>query len=257
MMPDNDALLEAMFPQWMIHFKANLPIIWQSSCVSELKDVYSGAAIIIGAGPSLDKQLPVLAEMQRQSIYLPIHLRPKVTLICTDRALIPCLKAGIVPSIVTSIDSDRDVWDYYRHKKVQDSMDFIKAVFGTFTHPYVVRNWKGSKYFVNTHLTGKVSDPHGQDAILQAISGKIVMNTGGNVGIFSFILAAYLGAQRIVLVGMDMDGHHEIYAEAAKTWLAGFARDLKIDIVNCTEGGNLYNIEGVREQPLNEMIKNL
>lgn len=245
MMPDNDALLKQMFPEWMTHFRINLPLVQQSKCVSDLRKKYkSNTAIVIGAGPSLEKQIDLLKAQQNENIIL----------ICCDKALYPCLKKGLVPNIVTSIDSDKKVGEFFMLPYAEAKTD---AVFDTFVHPSVISKWSGEKYFVNAHFAGKVSDPTGPDAMLQALSGKIVMNTGGNVGIFSFILAAFLECKTIALVGMDMSGHHEIYKEAAETWIAGLGRDLDIKVYNCTEGGNLYNIDGLKESTLENFLTSI
>ena len=252
MMPDNDALLKEMFPAWMANFRANLPTIWGSRCICELNNTIGNPAIIVGAGPSLlGRNHPQkLAEAKREGL--------NATIICCDRALEPCIKLGLVPDIVTAIDADPQVSKFFHDISMYRSVQRIRAVFSTTVHPDVVEGWPGwlsNVYFVNSHIAGKVSDPHGPDAVMQHVSGKIIMNTGGNVGIFSMILATYMGAKNIALVGMDMSGHHEIYEEAARTWISGLSKDLGLRTVNCTEGGNLHAVDNMEEMPLSEWLE--
>lgn len=253
MMPDNEVLLKEMFPIWMANFRANLPAIWESRCISELKDTIASPAIIIGAGPSL-------LEHNHPSVLVRAKNRNELNakIICCDRALEPCVKLGLVPSIVTAIDADPQVGMFFRNIILLRVIQKIKAVFSTTVHPDVVEGWPGRRsniYFVNTHMTGKVSDPYGTDAVMQHVSNKIIMNTSGNVGIFSLILSAYMGAKDIALVGMDMSGHHQIYEEAVRTWISGLSRDIGLRIVNCTEGGNLTSVENMKEMPLSEWLE--
>lgn len=243
----NDALVKQMFPSWMTNFRRNMPTIWNSKCVSNLKEeTHKPTAIIIGAGPSV---------FEHDHLKLLAENRPDMLIIACDKILISCLKAGLIPDIVTSIDSDPVIFDFFNHASVYNNCKKIKAVFATTIHPSVVRSWLGKMYFVNTHITGKLSDPVGVDSALQHISGKIAMNTSGNVGMFSFILAAYLGCKKICLVGMDLSGHHEFYSDYSKTWIAGLSKDLNIKVTNCTEGGTLYNVENMIEMTLKDFLK--
>lgn len=240
----NAELIAQMFPVWITNFRLNLQKIWASKCVSDLQaTTHKPLAICFGAGPSLEKQLETIKN----------HPKGHGTMyVCCDKALKLLLDYNIYPDIVTCIDADPIVESFF--PRVIKLRHDIKAVFSTTIDPRIVRLWPLDKtYFVNAHVCGRVSDPQGVDAALQIISGKTVMNTSGNVGMFNVILSAFLGAKTIALVGMDLSGHHEFYSDYAKTWITGLSRDLGIRIVNCTEGGTLYG-EGLQEMPLKEFL---
>ena len=88
----NDTQLDK---NWVKHFSLNINDIWNESSARDLDlssnsnyDPAQHSAIVIGAGPSIKKKkhLEMLAESNYQG-----------NIVCTDRSLIPCLKAGITP----------------------------------------------------------------------------------------------------------------------------------------------------------------
>jgi hypothetical protein len=73
---------------------ANLPRLASAAGVVELFGLFKGLpAIVVSAGPSLNKQLPLLKALQGRAV-----------IICVDTAMRPLLNAGIRPDLVAAID---------------------------------------------------------------------------------------------------------------------------------------------------------
>ena len=84
--------LENSYEQWVKNFGLNLDKIWKESSAKNLvpnqSKITNNSAVVIGAGPSLHKH---------EHLKLLAKSNFKGSIICTDRMLIPTLKAGITP----------------------------------------------------------------------------------------------------------------------------------------------------------------
>ena len=78
---------------WQQNFQANRNIIQKNPGVVALTQKFKGVpAIIVGAGPSLDKNINLLGRAQGHSLIL-----------ASDAALKPLLSQGVLPSVVVSL----------------------------------------------------------------------------------------------------------------------------------------------------------
>ena len=79
---------------YLLNTLANLPVLASEADAAALTDLFTGIpAIVVGAGPSLDENLPVLR-----------HLQDRALLVAVDTAVRPLLAAGIHPHLVVSVD---------------------------------------------------------------------------------------------------------------------------------------------------------
>ena len=216
------------------HARQNLPFIEHT--VDELvplhPDQAPSAAIVVGAGPSLHSQRSV-ERILSSGFSGPI--------VCTDGALGHCLKHGLIPEYVVSVDShetrivrwfgdaaleERERDDYWRRQELdpaialdeveQNRMLFelmnthgskIKHVVATSVHPTVterVRQIGMSMYWWNP-LYDDYSAPNSYSRRVFEQNHAPCLVTGGNVGTACWIIAhAILGAKKVALVGMDL-----------------------------------------------------
>lgn len=78
----------------LVNTLRNLPALAAGGDVAALFGRFPLApAVVVGAGPSLDDNLAAILEVQDRAL-----------VIATDTALLPCLKAGIVPPLVVALD---------------------------------------------------------------------------------------------------------------------------------------------------------
>jgi hypothetical protein len=146
-------------------------------------------AIIVSAGPSLDKNIHLLKEA-----------KGKAAIFAVGTALKALTKWGIEPDLVFSIDPQ--LLNYERHFKDVD-MGGVTLVAEVQTHHMILENFPGS-IFVSGGM--EVLKWFGD-----SIEIKGTTQSGGTVAHNAFTAAYKMGANPIILVGQDLaysrDGH--------------------------------------------------
>ena len=123
---------------WIDNFFANLSIIQGGLGVRVVNNVLKGMpAIVVGAGPSLDKNLAQLKD-----------LRDKACMISCDASLEAVLKAGCKPHIVLSAESKERVKRYLTPEGF--STEDLLLVADTRLHPASRDAWKGEILWYNS-----------------------------------------------------------------------------------------------------------
>ena len=196
-----------LLPMWMSNFSENLPLIKEGKTLRELipNGDPQGRAIVVGRGPSVfsHKHLELLKDSNYEGI-----------VIATDGMLIECLKAGVVPDYVTSVDGSPVCEKWYNNPLVKEHATKITSVLCTQVSPKVTKlvvdaGFKGPYWFVPT--SDRVTD---KDSITRVqllmtcgernSNGQISMDCGGNVGAASWVLAwTILRRKEICLIGFD------------------------------------------------------
>jgi hypothetical protein len=144
-----------------------------------------GEAAIVAAGPSLDQQLPVLAEYKARQVFI----------ICSDTALPVLLQNNIEPDTVVSIDCQHISYYHFfactRHK-----LQNIPLVLDIASPPLLSRFSPSPLYFSGGHPLAQYVSSNWRPFLTLDTSG-------GNVTYTCLSLAQRLGAQRITLFGAD------------------------------------------------------
>jgi len=230
----------------------------------------SDLAVIVSTGPSLEKQLPLLKEIQDY-----------VTIISVDASLPIIEKWDIKPDFVTSLERVEATAKFFE-KTSKDFQKDIVMIHASLQHEKVLENSHGIKCLAMR--------PH-------AFNKYFKLNDYGYIGIgmsaanMAYELAFYLNFKKIVLIGQDLayaengkshaKGH--VYGEnevkfkeddsyvlayggekmirTSKVWNMFrnyFERDIfnakkeGVITINATEGG--ARIEGAIEMPFREVI---
>jgi len=88
---------------WLDNVRENLPEIFANPDIRGMQNMFAGMpGIVVGAGPSLDRNIGTLAA----------HAR-RYPLFCTDRALKKLHDAGIIPHFTVCIDFQQEVADFF------------------------------------------------------------------------------------------------------------------------------------------------
>lgn len=210
---------------WMENLAENLPLILVGRDIRELPKC-TDSAIVIGAGPSVEKygHLGVIEGSGYGG-----------TIIATDKMLKPCLRQGIVPHLVMTADGDPAIADFYDgatevanavFRFPDEAVKRTKAVLNALTvHPSTVAKCKFEKFWYMT----PVDDPMASRSVTRAVhfmTKKTILSSFGNVGGEAFNLAMFLGADPVILVGLDYGyppetppeetTYYSSYAELAK-----------------------------------------
>ncbi|EAK6935504.1 6-hydroxymethylpterin diphosphokinase MptE-like protein [Campylobacter coli] len=164
------------------HLLQNIPSMLESipfqRILSERKNKFDNT-IVVSAGPSLAKQLPLLKAYQ-----------DKAVIFCADGALSMLEKEGIIPDYVTNLDCRDLAMKFFQNKENKTSLNVLSCA----THPSLV------------HLVGNKSVILRDDPLYQRfnLNDFGYIDTGTHVSHFSYTLALALGFKNIIMIGQDL-----------------------------------------------------
>jgi hypothetical protein len=227
-----DATFERIAAAGLANAELNAPRIRRS--ILELGRAALGAgdsAIVVGAGPSLHRRRSL--ERLRGAGYTG-------TVVAVDGALGACLRAGVVPHVVVSVDPHRERivrWfgdpgltrppadDYFRRQEMdpvhaadelranRELIELVDAhgasmrvAVATSAAPEVVARCEaaGMALFWWNPMYDDYDRPDSVSLRLHRANGLPCLNGGGNVGTAAWVIAhAVLGKRRVGLVGID------------------------------------------------------
>ncbi|EHM0863876.1 motility associated factor glycosyltransferase family protein [Campylobacter jejuni] len=166
-------------------FLQNIPSMLESipfqRILSERKNKFENA-IVVSAGPSLAKQLPLLKAYQ-----------DKAVIFCADGALSILEKEGIIPDYVTNLDCRDLAVKFFQNKEnLKQSIIALECA----THPNVVHSLKAENCMIvlrNKALYQRFN-----------LNDFGYIDTGTHVSHFSYTLALALGFKNIIMIGQDL-----------------------------------------------------
>ncbi|EFN0411139.1 motility associated factor glycosyltransferase family protein [Campylobacter jejuni] len=165
-------------------FLQNIPFMLESipfqRILSERKNKFENA-IVVSAGPSLAKQLPLLKAYQEKAV-----------IFCADGALSMLEKKGIVPDYVTNLDFTDLAMKFFQNKENKTSLNVLSCA----THPNVVHSLKAENCMIvlrNKALYQRFN-----------LNDFGYIDTGTHVSHFSYTLALALGFKNIIMIGQDL-----------------------------------------------------
>ncbi|ELN1873017.1 motility associated factor glycosyltransferase family protein [Campylobacter coli] len=166
-------------------FLQNIPSMLESipfqRILNERKNKFDNA-IVVSAGPSLAKQLPLLKAYQ-----------DKAVIFCADGALSMLEKEGIVPDYVTNLDCRDLAVKFFQNKEnLKQSIIALECA----THPNVVHSLKAENCMIvlrNKALYQRFN-----------LNDFGYIDTGTHVSHFSYTLALALGFKNIIMIGQDL-----------------------------------------------------
>ncbi|ECK6928051.1 motility associated factor glycosyltransferase family protein [Campylobacter coli] len=167
------------------HLLQNIPSMLESipfqRILSERKNKFENA-IVVSAGPSLAKQLPLLKAYQ-----------DKAVIFCADGALSMLEKEGIIPDYVTNLDFTDLAMKFFQNKEnLKQSIIALECA----THPNIVRSLNAENCMIvlrNKALYQRFN-----------LNDFGYIDTGTHVSHFSYTLALALGFKNIILIGQDL-----------------------------------------------------
>ncbi len=166
-------------------FLQNIPFMLESipfqRILNERKNKFENA-IVVSAGPSLTKQLPLLKAYQ-----------DKAVIFCADGALSMLEKEGIVPDYVTNLDCRDLAMKFFQNKEnLKQSIIALECA----THPNIVRSLNAENCMIvlrNKALYQRFN-----------LNDFGYIDTGTHVSHFSYTLALALGFKNIIMIGQDL-----------------------------------------------------
>ncbi|EDP4343723.1 motility associated factor glycosyltransferase family protein, partial [Campylobacter jejuni] len=185
-------------------FLQNIPSMLESipfqRILNERKNKFENA-IVVSAGPSLAKQLPLLKAYQEKAV-----------IFCADGALSMLEKEGIIPDYVTNLDFTDLAMKFFQNKENKTSLNVLSCA----THPNVVHSLKAENCVIilrNKALYQRFN-----------LNDFGYIDTGTHVSHFSYTLALALGFKNIIMIGQDL-----AFDEKGNSHSKGFALGERID----------------------------
>jgi len=229
----NNHTHQELAPLWAANGLRNLSHLGEHPMVTDLKGQFDGVPlIIVGAGPSLSKNIEHLRAAQGKAI-----------IICVARALSSLQNAGVWPDFAISLDA-YDVKSHFR----DIALDRIPGVILSATsHPNLLdlNDTTLISFSANTEAEGWMFEP---------ADGVIEMASGGSVSCAAMSVGLHWGCNPIMVIGQDLsfgggqfyhgngtDGDTQAhYDESTNTWtLDGYSDDLAHTLKDQINDGGL------------------
>ncbi|EJJ2712020.1 motility associated factor glycosyltransferase family protein [Campylobacter coli] len=167
--------------QFLQNISSMLESIPFQRILSQRKNKFDNA-IVVSAGPSLTKQLPLLKAYQEKAV-----------IFCADGALSMLEKEGIVPDYVTNLDFTDLAMKFFQNKEnLKQSIIALECA----THPNIVRSLNAENCMIvlrNKALYQRFN-----------LNDFGYIDTGTHVSHFSYTLALALGFKNIIMIGQDL-----------------------------------------------------
>lgn len=247
----------------------NMKELFHSNCEEEFEGVFptDRPAIIVAAGPSLEKNVQYLKQA-----------KGKMIIIAVDTALRYLVSQGVQPDLAVVADPKKPVRLFE-----EDAVRKIPLALCYGANNEIVRLMKDEK-LVFASAEGAYFEK------MYQIAGKhmYTLSGGGSVATFAFVLARAWGYSKIVLVGQDLalapdkvhagkddvdlqklsapkieiEGYYgdkvytspdyDFYREWYEMVIPRKIGDLELEVINATEGG--AKIKGAKQMPLKEVV---
>jgi hypothetical protein len=171
---------------WQQNFQANRNIVERNPGVIALKNKFRGLpCIVVGAGPSLDKNIRFLHRAHNKAV-----------IISCDAALKPLMGQGIVPDFVVCLDPQEEISRFL----VNVPHKGITLVVPSIVHPHIIKLWENDVLFFNKFAP----DIPTLVEIQQIVPHIGILTPGGTVLSVTYDLAFQAGGTPIIFVGQDL-----------------------------------------------------
>lgn len=184
----NDSTLERFGKLWLKNTIKNSKAYIEAESIDCLEKIHKGEkTLILAAGPSLDETLPFLPK-----------LAEKMIIICVDTALQACLRAGIEPDYLITIDPQ--YWNamHIRHLKTKNT----KLITEISSYPSAFR-FPCKEIFLTSSIypLGSLIEKKLEEKGFQKLSS---LNPGGSVATSAWEFARLIGSEQIFFAGLDL-----------------------------------------------------
>ncbi len=186
--------------QWY-HIRQNIRNILNGKPLKLLRDKARShptmrPCLIIANGPSLTKEkLEMIKNFDFQRLGGMIF--------CVDSAARKVLEAGVYPHFIVHLDNRIYAREFFKGVMASDLNRRLNYIAPIDMHPEVVELMRGEIYWYN--IAGPDFPAMNKNPYLQFMFPEIpTMDSAGNVGVFTILLANYLNCNPIGIVGLDL-----------------------------------------------------
>lgn len=182
--------------KWAENLLRNITVVLKSQPVKILRDKLKEIpAIVVSAGPSLDKNIHYLKDAQGKAVIISVGTSFK-----------PLLSKNIIPDFVVGIDADEL---HYKHFEGISEFSPI-LVCDPMIYPKILEEYRGTK------IVGTTSQNPIKIWLSNHIGDPGMLPSGFSVATTALSFAHLLGCNPIALIGQDL-----AFSEAGKTHASG------------------------------------
>ena len=168
---------------WAYNIASNVAEISTHYGANRFFDKYKNIpAVIVSAGPSLEKNIRKLKEMKNKAL-----------IIAVDTAMKPLFSHNISPHFVITIDPQKKNSKYFRNVDFKDSVLISESS----VDKEAIDSFNGAIYFVNSIF------PLAK-YFMEELGNRGDITTGGSVSTAAYDFAIRIGANPIIMVGLDL-----------------------------------------------------
>lgn len=179
----NSATLVRFQKIWARNIIFNTPYYPFAGKIESLQNIAEGCnAVVIAGGPTLEQMIPYIKKE-----------RENLILVAVDTAYKYLCSHGIIPEIVVSVDPQYWNYKYLENEELKNSILVTdpSAYFKIFRNVAPERIFTGNSIF---ELTGYFTENENRGTLA----------AGGSVATTAFDIARLIGAQNIILAGLDL-----------------------------------------------------
>ena len=171
--------------RYLLQTLTNLPVVAREGDAAALDGLFAGTpAVVVGAGPSLDANLPALAACQDSAV-----------IIAADTTLRPLLAGGVRPHLVVAVDpSELNA----RHLAGVEHLDGIAFAAEGSLHPTAYEGFRGRTFVF------KVSNHEPWSWLSESGIERGTVRAWGSVVTSAFDLVLRMGCNPVVFAGLDL-----------------------------------------------------
>jgi hypothetical protein len=168
---------------WAYNIASNVVEISTHYGVSRFFDKYKNIpAIIVSAGPSLEKNIRKLKEIKNKAL-----------IIAVDTAMKPLFSHNISPHFIITIDPQKKNSKYFRNVNFKESVLIAESS----VDKEAIDSFNGAIYFINSIF------PLAK-YFMEELGDRGDITTGGSVSTAAYDFAIRIGANPIIMVGLDL-----------------------------------------------------
>ena len=168
---------------WAYNIASNVAEISTHYGANKFFDKYKNIpAVIVSAGPSLEKNIRKLREMKNKAL-----------IIAVDTAMKPLFSHNISPHFVITIDPQKKNSKYFRNVDFKDSVLIAESS----VDKEAIDSFNGAIYFINSIF------PLAK-YFMEELGNRGDITAGGSVSTAAYDFAIRIGANPIIMVGLDL-----------------------------------------------------
>ena len=168
---------------WAYNIASNVAKISTHYGANKFFDKYKNIpAVIVSAGPSLEKNIRKLKEMKNKAL-----------IIAVDTAMKPLFSHNISPHFVITIDPQKKNSKYFRNVDFKDSVLIAESS----VDKEAIDSFNGAIYFINSIF------PLAK-YFMEELGNRGDITAGGSVSTAAYDFAIRIGANPIIMVGLDL-----------------------------------------------------